>query len=82
MPFMGKTQNLNAFEWGMVVGVRHTGLSMSGTAMLLGFSRSSVSRVHQEWSTTQRQASGRKWLIDESSQRRPTNYTEQQTGYS
>jgi predicted transcriptional regulator len=38
----------------MVVGARRTGLSVSRIAMLLGFSLSTVSRVYQEWSTTQR----------------------------
>ena len=44
-----------AFEQDMVVaGDSRTGLSVSRTAMLLGFSRSTVSCVYQEWSTTQR----------------------------
>jgi hypothetical protein len=30
----------SAFERGIVLGVRYTGLSVSGTAALLGFSRS------------------------------------------
>ena len=51
MPFregMGKTKDLRAFEWGMVVGARRNGLTVSRTAMLLVFSHSSVSRVYQE----------------------------------
>ena len=40
-----------------VVGTRRTGLSVSRTATLLGFSRSTVSCVYQEWSTTQRTSS-------------------------
>ena len=51
---MGKTKDLSAFERGMVVGARCAGLSVSRTATLLGFSRSTVSRVYQGWSTTQR----------------------------
>jgi hypothetical protein len=51
---MGKTKDLSAFEWGMVVGAKRNGLSASRTATLLGFSRSTVSCVYQEWSTTQR----------------------------
>ena len=50
---MGQTKDLSAFERGMVVGARHTGLSVSRTATLPGFSRSTVSRVCQGWSTTQ-----------------------------
>ena len=46
------TKYLSAFEQGMVVGARHTGLSASRTAMLLGFSHSKVS-----WPTTQRTSS-------------------------
>ena len=42
---MGKTIGLSAFEQGMIVGARHTGLSVSRTATLLSFSRSTVSRV-------------------------------------
>ena len=73
---MDKTKDLSAFERGMVVGARHIGLSVSRTAMLLGF-HTTFSCVYQEWSTTQRtssqwQASGRKWLIDERGQRRLT----------
>jgi hypothetical protein len=41
---MGKTKYLSAFEWGMVVGARYTGFSVSRTAMLLGFSGSTVLR--------------------------------------
>uniref|UniRef100_A0A673VV98 Transposase IS30-like HTH domain-containing protein n=1 Tax=Salmo trutta TaxID=8032 RepID=A0A673VV98_SALTR len=50
---MGKTKYLSDFEQGTVVGARLTGLSVSGPATLLGFSRSTVSRVYQEWSSTQ-----------------------------
>ena len=48
-----QTKYLSAFEWDMVVGARRTGLCVSRTAKLLGFSRSTVSRLYQEWSTTQ-----------------------------
>ena len=37
---MGKTKYLSVFERGMVVGARRTGLSVSTTALHLGFSRS------------------------------------------
>ena len=39
---MGKTKDLNVFERGMVVGARRTGLSVSRTAKLLGFSLSTA----------------------------------------
>ena len=48
------TTYLSAFELDMVVGARHTGLSVSRTAALLGFSHSTVLR---EWSTTQKTSS-------------------------
>ena len=54
---MGKTKYLSAFERGMVVGARRTGLNVSRTGKPLGFSCSTVSCVYQEWSTTQRTSS-------------------------
>ena len=48
------TKYLSAFERGMVVGARCTGLNVSRTATLLGFLCSTVSRVYQEWSTASR----------------------------
>jgi hypothetical protein len=50
-------QDKSAFERGMGVGARGTGFSVSRTAPLLGFSRSTVSRVYEEWSTIQRTSS-------------------------
>ena len=42
---MGKKGDLSDFERGMVVGARRAGLSISGTADLLGFSCTTISRV-------------------------------------
>ena len=45
-----ETTYLSAVEQGMVVVARHISLSVSRTASLLGFSRSTVSCVYQKWS--------------------------------
>jgi hypothetical protein len=52
-----KTKYLSVFEQGMVVGARRTDLRVSRTASPLGFSRSTVSPVCHEWSSTQRTSS-------------------------
>jgi IS30 family transposase len=44
---MGRTKYLNAFERGMVVGASRTSMSVSRTVKLLGFSRSTVSRMYR-----------------------------------
>ena len=45
---MGKKGDLSDFERGLVVGARRAGLSISETADLLGFSRTTISRVYRE----------------------------------
>ncbi len=45
---MGKKGILRDFESGMVVGARRAGLNISKTADLLGFSRTTISRVYRE----------------------------------
>jgi len=47
---MGKKGDLRDFERGMVVGARRTGLSISKTADLQGFSHTTICRVYGEWS--------------------------------
>lgn len=68
---------LSDFERGMVVGARRAGLSISVTADLLEFSRTTISRVYRERSEkekipSEQQFSGRKHIVDGKGQRRMT----------
>ncbi len=47
---MGRKGDLSDFKRGMVVGLRRAGLSISKTADLLEFSRTTISMVYREWS--------------------------------
>ncbi len=59
----------------MVVGAKWAGLSISKTADLLRFSRTTISRVYREWPekekiSSERQLCGQKCLVDVRGQRR------------
>ena len=56
---MGKKWDFSDFERGIFVGARRTGLSISETADLVGFSRTTISRVYRECSKKEKISSER-----------------------
>ncbi len=54
---MGKKGDLSDFECGMVVGAKLADMSISKTADLLGFSRTTISRVYRERSEKEKTSS-------------------------
>ncbi len=66
---MGSKGHLSDIECGMVVCARRADLNIKKTADLLGFSRTTISRVYRERSekekiSSERQFCGRKCLAD------------------
>ena len=73
---MGKLCNQSNFDYGLIVGARQGGLSISETADHLGFPCTIVSRVCREWCEKQKTSSEQKRLVNERGQRKRARLVE------
>jgi hypothetical protein len=72
---MSNLSNFDKYDCGMIVDGTHGDSSISETAALLGFLRTTVSRVYREWcykqnTFSERHFCGQKHLVNERGQKR------------